>query len=240
MSLLLSMAFVLASTPPIPESRSNCHDSLDVAIFTSPRHASSKQTLNIIVASEYDFPNAIIAIRDPDGVTHELESWQSSGEPYGWVAHVAAPKPGTWRAVLATGDTIHACQSVQVRLRAGRAPRVTPEEDPVWDSRLRWERDTENLFSIWVEHLFDVPIEEEPTWRPLHVVLRQPERNFLYNHWNLKEDTKKGLYLNLTVPIFRTFYGATFRGNGGCHSDFAHVVEALKNAHQHAATSTAI
>jgi hypothetical protein len=210
MSLLLSMAFVLSSTPPIPESRSNCHDSLDVAIFTSPRRANSKQTLNIIVASEHDFPNAIIAIRDPDGVTHKLEAWKSSGEPYGWVAQVDSPKAGTWRAVLATGETIHACQSVRVSRWAGRAPRVTPEEDPVWDSRLRWERDTENLFSIWVEHLFDVPIEEEPTWRPLHVVLRQPERNFLYNHWNLKEDTKKGLYLKPDCADFPYFLRGYF------------------------------
>jgi len=210
MTLLLPLALLLTSAPPIPESRSDCQDSLDVAIFSSPRRANTKQPLSIIITSEHDFPDAIVAVRRPDGVIEELPAWRSSGEPYGWVVQIHSPQPGRWRAVLATGNTIHACQSVRVGRWAGRAPRVTPEEDPVWDSRLRWERDTENLFSIWVEHLFDVPIEEEPTWRPLHVVLRQPERNFLHNHWNLKEDTAKGLHLKPDCADFPYFLRGYF------------------------------
>ena len=210
MNLIVPLALLLLQTPPIPEKKKDCQDSLDVAIFTSPRRAQTRQTLSIMVASETDFPDGKIFARRPGGSIEELPAWQSSGEPYGWVSRVDAPEAGTWRVVLATGTTVHACQTVYVRKRAGRAPKITPEEDPVWDSRLRWERDTENLFSIWVEHLFDVPASLEPTWRPLHVVLRQPERNLLHNHWNLREDTDRGLRLRPDCADFPYFLRGYF------------------------------
>ncbi|MEC8025433.1 MAG: hypothetical protein VX223_16005 [Myxococcota bacterium] len=210
MNMMLSVVVLLVHAPPIPESKKECHDSLDVAIFTSPRRAQTRQTLSVIIASEHDFPQAAVSAKKPDGTIVEVPSWRSSGEPYGWVARLDSPDHGRWRFVLASGNEIHACQTVYVRKRTGRAAKVTPEEDPVWDSRLRWERDTENLFSIWVEYLFDVPVTEEPTWRPLHVVLRQPERNFLHNHWNLREDTPKGLRLRPDCADFPYFLRGYF------------------------------
>jgi len=51
-----------------------------------------------------------------------------------------------------------------------------------------WNRATENLYSAWIEKLFDAPLDVEPSWPALHEVLRDRSRNFLFNHWGLDED----------------------------------------------------
>ncbi|HEY4140094.1 MAG TPA: hypothetical protein VGM57_01705, partial [Pseudolabrys sp.] len=48
---------------------------------------------------------------------------------------------------------------------------------------------TENLFSAWLEKLFDDPLDATPSWPALHVVLRDRSRNFLFNHLGLGEDS---------------------------------------------------
>ena len=45
-------------------------------------------------------------------------------------------------------------------------------------------------FSAWIEKLFDDPLDAEPSWPALHEVVRDPSRNFLFNHLGLNEDAK--------------------------------------------------
>ena len=59
-----------------------------------------------------------------------------------------------------------------------------------WPLRNTWNRVTENLFSAWIEKLFDDPLDAEPSWPALHEVVRDPSRNFLFNHLGLNEDAK--------------------------------------------------
>src|SRR5437660_7929572 len=49
---------------------------------------------------------------------------------------------------------------------------------------------SENLFSAWIEKLFDDPLDAEPSWPALHEVVRDPSRNFLFNHLGFNEDAK--------------------------------------------------
>ena len=56
--------------------------------------------------------------------------------------------------------------------------------------RNTWNRASENLFSAWIEKLFDDPLDAEPSWPALHEVVRDPSRNFLFNHLGLNEDAK--------------------------------------------------
>ena len=38
--------------------------------------------------------------------------------------------------------------------------------------------------------VFDDPLDAEPSWPALHEVVRDPSRNFLFNHLGLNEDAK--------------------------------------------------
>jgi hypothetical protein len=65
---------------------------------------------------------------------------------------------------------------------------MPPEEGPIWKPRRAWERDTMNLWSAFVEQVFDGPPDDEQTWTSLHALLRDPARNILLNHLGKHED----------------------------------------------------
>jgi hypothetical protein len=76
--------------------------------------------------------------------------------------------------------------------------------------RNTWDRSTEDLYSAWIEKLFDAPLEAELSWPALHEVLRDPLRNFLFNHLGLGED-QKGLIVRpdcADLPYFLRAYFA--------------------------------
>ena len=185
---IAALAAFTTTLAPAIEHAGPCKDSLDVAIFVSPNYPNAKAPLRINIASETDFPNAAVVALDPKGEQHVLDIKKLGGPPFGWVGKIDKPGVGKWRIAIATGDTIHACQKVRVRTRGGRKAVAEVGVDPVWTPRIKWERDTENLFSIWIEHLFEAPPDAQPTWRPLHEVLRNADRNILFDHLHLGED----------------------------------------------------
>ena len=54
----------------------------------------------------------------------------------------------------------------------------------------RWDRATENLYSAWIEKLFDAPLDEDLSWKALSEVLQDQSRNVLFDHLGLREDQK--------------------------------------------------
>ncbi len=72
------------------------------------------------------------------------------------------------------------------------------------------ERGTENLYSAWIEKLFDAPLDAALSWPALHEVLRDRSRNFLFNHLGLSEDSM-GLVIRpdcADLPYFLRAYFA--------------------------------
>lgn len=68
------------------------------------------------------------------------------------------------------------------------SPTEPPPAPPVWEAPWRWETDTENLYALWVEQLFDYPPDEDVSWRSLHELLRNRDKNLLYNHLGQDEE----------------------------------------------------
>jgi hypothetical protein len=132
------------------------------------------------------------------------------GPPYFWFAEVASPAAGTWRVTLARDRAPAECSAitreVAVRADAPQRPGTTPGS--VWPLRNTWNRTTENLFSAWIEKLFDDPLDAAPSWPALHEVLRDRSRNVLFNHLGLGED-EMGLVIRpdcADLPYFLRAY----------------------------------
>jgi hypothetical protein len=115
---------------------------------------------------------------------------RQGGPPYAWIATVDAPAVGAWHARLtrdpACGGASVAAQDIAVGSRP-RAVSGTPRK-ALWFTRTAWTPSLENLYSAWVEHLFDAPLEVAPSWNALHEVLRDRSRNFLVDHLGVAED----------------------------------------------------
>ena len=191
-----------------------CRDSLDIAIFNSPRRAHRNAPLRVLITSETDIGDAEIAALTPAGDLIKVPAKKYGGPPWGWVAEIEKPTLGTWRVGIGNGERIDACQRVRVR-RSGRVKDAVEEGevvDPIWRSRIKWERDTENLFSLWIEVLFDAPLDEDVSWNPFHLVTRDSKRNLLFNHLGLAEDRggKKGIRMKPDCADFPYFLRAYF------------------------------
>jgi len=130
---------------------------------------------------------AAIVVHGPDGSVAASSHERRGVGPFFWYAEVAEAASGTHRAGLGNGPEVHACDEFRVSDERRRVRERT--DDVVWPVEWSWERDTEALYSAWVEKLFDDPLEAQPSWNGLSAVLGDPARNLLHDHLGLGEDS---------------------------------------------------
>lgn len=160
------------------------------AVLSSPITPWKGAPLRVVLATEEPFEGELSLVA-PDGSVAASSRQRGGGPPYFWFAEVAQPAAGTWQVKLAR-EGAAACgpitREIAVRAKRPLPPRAT--RDSVWPVRAAWTRATENLYSAWIERLFDAPLEETLSWPALHEVLRDRSRNILFNHLDLGEDEK--------------------------------------------------
>lgn len=189
----------------------DCKEPAGFAILSSPISPSKHAPLRVFVATDEPL-DATLSLVLPDGkVALEVDE-RRGGPPYFWFAEIAKPKPGTWRAKLTRKGASDACATItrKITVRNSRAKRPGATRKSVWPVRQSWSRANENLYSAWIEKLFDVPLGEDASWRALHEVLRDTDRNALHNHLGLRED-EKGLIIRpdcADLPYFLRAYFA--------------------------------
>jgi len=103
---------------------------------------------------------------------------------------VASPAAGTWHVTLTRDHAPPECSKItrEIAVRDVKPPPPSATPGSVWPLRNSWNRATENLFSAWIEKLFDAPLDTEPSWPALYNVLRDRSRNVLFNSLGLGED----------------------------------------------------
>lgn len=143
-----------------------------------------------IVAVTDHVVDAHLALRMPDGKVAPMAPEREGGPPYAWVATVEAPSLGKWHVTLARdaacGGAEIASRDVVVHASPG-APPATPRT-ALWFTRAAWTPSLENLYSAWIQHMFDAPEGAQPSWPALHEVLRDEGRNFLFDYLGDSED----------------------------------------------------
>ena len=126
----------------------------------------------------------------PDGSVAARSAERHGGPPYFWFAEAASPAAGTWQVKLAPGGVPLGCGTItrEIEVAAHEPSRPGGASSGIWPVRNSWNRGTENLYSAWIEKLFDAPLDATPSWPALHEVLRDRSRNMLFNHLGLGED----------------------------------------------------
>jgi len=211
-----------------------CEDAAGVAVLPSPVAPWKGAPLRIIFAAEKPIEGELLLVA-PDGSVAAKSRERHGGPPYFWFAEVASPAAGNWQAKLVRDNTAE-CSTIlrEIAVAGHEPPRPGSAAGSVWPVRDSWNRATENLYSAWIEKLFDAPLDAAPSWPALHEVLRDRSRNVLFNHLGLGED-QMGLVIRpdcADLPYFLRAYfafkmGLPFgyskcsRGGGGqgpkCH-----------------------
>jgi hypothetical protein len=181
-----------------------------LAVLSSPIAPWKGAPLRVIFAADKPLEGELSLIA-PDGSVAAKSRAQHGGPPYFWFVEVASPAAGTWRATLVRDRASAACSTMtrEIAVRGDEPPRPRATPGSVWPLRSTWNRATENLYSAWIEKLFDGPLDTELSWRSLHEVLRDRTRNVLFNYLGLGED-QMGLVMRPDCADFPYFLRAYF------------------------------
>ncbi|MCA9670986.1 MAG: hypothetical protein KC503_35560 [Myxococcales bacterium] len=189
--VLFAVLASFASAPPRAEARSKargplsgrCRAGRGIGVLVSPQKPSRDQPLHVTFVSERARRGVRLVGKGPAG-EHALKVTARGGPPYFWHARIAKPALGKHRFALVDADgKVIACT------RRWVARRWRPKHDrDRWPVKNRWSRRMENYYSAWIGRLFDAGPGQRPGWTPLHQVLRDPERNILYNYLGGGED----------------------------------------------------
>jgi hypothetical protein len=171
---------------------SPCGDAADIAVLPSPVAPWKGAPLRVLFVTEKSLEGELSLIA-PDGSVAAHSRKRHGGPPYFWFAEVASPAAGTWHAKLARGGAPAECSTImhKITVRGDRPPRPHGTAGSIWPLHNTWNRAMENLYSAWIEKLFDAPLDVELSWPAMHVGLRDRSRNFLFNYLGLGEDQMK-------------------------------------------------
>ncbi len=170
---------------PIASEPERCTDSQEVAVFTSPRKPHPGKPLRVIVASSRDLGSTQIVLRGPGGATHVPALHRTGGPPFGYWAELASPAEGRWRALVGEGSRIDACAELTVY---DEGDQRQANVGRVWQPRGKWTPAIDNLYGVWVEQLFDYPLDDR-TWPNLQEILAARDNNLLYDHLGQEEES---------------------------------------------------
>jgi hypothetical protein len=167
----------------------NCEEAAEVAVLPTPMAPWKGAPLRVIFAAEKPLDGELALIA-PDGSVAAKSGDREGGPPYFWYAEVAAPAAGTWHATLTRAGAPGACSTITRDIPVADREPARPHgvSGSVWPVREGWNRATENLYSAWIQKLFDSSLDAPPSWTALHEVLRDRSRNVLFDYLGLRED----------------------------------------------------
>jgi hypothetical protein len=205
-------ASLLFGEPPksvdIPaEAPPRCEDAKDIFLFVTPGTASTSAPLRVMAVSEKPIAGELRILTAEKGRAASTTATpvvasdvRRGGPPYFFVAEIEAPRAGLYDAVLTqracdAGNNV-ASKRITVVAWKPSAPVPPKDAEGLWPIHRTWSRNLENVYSAWIEQLFDAPDGEMPSWPALHEVLRDKKRNLLFDHLNAGEDS-------VNAPIVR-------------------------------------
>ncbi len=189
----LPIAFALV-TLLFPQARAEdaapiC-DEFGLALLSSPVSPHKGAPLRVVFATETPLAGELQLIA-PSGKVASQSADRQGGPPYFWFAEIATPQAGTWQVTLTRNDAAPDCRTVTreivVEHKRARGPGGGKH---VWPISRQWDRGAENLYSAWIEKLFDAPLDEDLSWKAMGEVLHAQSRNVLFDHLGLHEDQK--------------------------------------------------
>jgi len=183
-------AFIFATMDSPAEAASGrCGEAAGFSVLPSPFAPWKGAPLRVMIVTEQPV-EGVISLVAPDGSIAAKSSDRHGGAPYYWFAEVAEPAAGTWRVTLALDQWAADCSTItrDISVSARKPDPVPIPSGSFWRVRNSWNHETESLFSVWIEKLFDAPPDQDLSWKAWHEVLRDRSRNFLFNYLGRGED----------------------------------------------------
>jgi len=179
---------IASAAPAFVEEPAKCEEGANVHLFTTPSSPWTGATVRVLATT--DRPLAGTLVIEGAGARVESDA-RHGGPPYFWIAELPAPKAGSYTASFTQKpcDAGKGVATAQVNVATRPTIAASAPKDGVWPACMAWSSAIENVYSAWLETLFDAPDGEMPSWSAFHEVLRDPKRNLLHDYLGAGEDS---------------------------------------------------
>jgi len=155
----------------------SCGENSHAAIWLSPRSPEPGEPVRVLAVTTDAAPEDLSLV-DAAGGRRSLATAARGGPPWSLEASLDSAPQGSYRLEARREGQVVACHEIT----AGTSEANRPAD--------AWDRRTEALYAAWIEKLFDAPPEASLSFPSLEPVLRDADRNFLYNHLGRGEDRR--------------------------------------------------
>lgn len=178
---LLAVAGLQMAVAWLPDfAAADCEPDGPARIWTAPHTARAGAPLQVMAVAT-DGPLHELVFADASGESAVLEAKALGGPPWSLSAELPEVAAGHHRVEVRRNGRTVGCLPLELGDKVS-AKTASGAAAPSWNEA------TEAFYSAWIERLFDAPPEAAMSFPSLEPVLRDPARNFLYNHLGLNED----------------------------------------------------
>jgi len=155
-----------------------------VALLVSPKNPRPGQIFHVMVIGGKNIGKAKILVSSPAGSLESGKSRNGDGLPYWRIDEFKAGAEGKYHITL--DENAGVSSDFQVTDKPSQS-----SSQSVWNTEKSWSSTTESLYSAWINAMF-FDADERSSWKALHEVTQNNDRNFLYNYLSLGEDDPAG------------------------------------------------
>jgi len=156
------------------------------ALMVSPKNPQPGQSFRVMATGSKQIGKAKLVVNSPSGSIESGKSRTGEGLPYWRVDEFTAGAAGDYQVSLEDGDSKPISLKFTVIEKS-----LHSVANGVWNTERGWDKYSENLYSAWINAMFQ-DVDERSSWTALHEVTQNKDRNFLYNHLSLAEDDANG------------------------------------------------
>jgi hypothetical protein len=183
-SLLFSIFFLTSLSFTSP-AQALSKSSGPFFLLTSPQIVSTGGTVRLLVSSEEELEGLSLQVKGPTGSFAGTGTRKGGGPPFWLSAEFKIGMEGRYTISLIKKGKTLLSRELEV---PGQKPSMA-KSNAFWETERQWNRENEDLYSAWIEALFQ-DADEGSSWTGLKEITQDPRRNILYNHLGLGEDNK--------------------------------------------------
>ena len=172
---LVGLLLTVASISLALADAYSCEETGETHIWISPVNPKADRPIKIMAVST-DGSLSEMTLIDNQGRRTPLQFQHRGGPPWSLTSALAGLNAGVYQVMAGRNGQLTACHPLTIDgTDTHKSPKV-------------WGLATEAFYSAWIEALFGAPHEENLSFPSLEPVLRNHERNFLYNYLGSNED----------------------------------------------------
>jgi len=180
-ALLVNVQAVIAQKSGAPVSK-------NISVFFSPSNPLTQGKIRVLVVADERISESDVSVRlRGDNHSMDLSLYRQGGGPpfWQWWEGKVDDKVACYLEVLENHKKVIYSELLKEDKKVKTAAATS-----FWEAQEGWTRSWANLYSAWIEALFQDSGEDD-SWPRLDLILKDEKKNFLYNHLGLSEDGEK-------------------------------------------------